>query len=104
MVAERLLRLRRHQEVAGHHVAALVQELVEGMLAVGARLAPDDRTGRLAHRLPGPRHPLAVGFPVALLQVGREALEALVGGPPRGRKSVVWGKGGSVRVDVGWGR
>src|SRR3546814_1267612 len=65
------------------HVAALVQELVEGMLAVGARLAPDDRTGRLAHRMPGQRHPLAVGFHVELLQVGREALEALVVGQHR---------------------
>src|SRR3546814_1979728 len=31
-------------------------------------------------RMPGQRHPLAVGFHVELLQVGREALEALVVG------------------------
>ena len=42
----RLVRRGRDQEVAGDDVGALVDELVEGVLAVGAGLAPDDRPGR----------------------------------------------------------
>ena len=40
----------RDQEVARDDVGALVDELVEGVLAVGARLAEDDRPGRAHHR------------------------------------------------------
>ena len=53
MLAERVVRLDRGEEVAGDELRALVDELVEGVLAVGARLAPDDRAG-LASRTRSP--------------------------------------------------
>ena len=36
---------RGGQEVARHQPRALMNQLIEGVLAVGARLAPDDRAG-----------------------------------------------------------
>ena len=37
--------LGRSNEVAGHEAGSLVDELVEGVLPVGAGLAPDNRPG-----------------------------------------------------------
>ena len=45
VVAQRVLALGGGQEVAGDQLGALVDQLVEGVLAVGAGLAPDDRAG-----------------------------------------------------------
>ena len=45
MPAERVERLREGDEVAGDEPRALMDQLIEGMLAVGARLAPVDRAG-----------------------------------------------------------
>ena len=42
--------LRRGQELDRDDVGALVQQLEEGVLAVGAGLAPDQRAGRRRHR------------------------------------------------------
>ena len=50
-VGDQLFVMRRHvlmriggdQEIGGDHRRALVDQLVEGVLAVGARLAPDHR-------------------------------------------------------------
>ena len=78
-----LVRAGRDQEVARDDVGALVDELVEGVLAVGARLAEDDRPGRAHHRRAVERDPLAVDLHVELLEIGGEALEPLVVGQHR---------------------
>ena len=39
------------QEIAGDQLGALVDQLVEGMLPVGAGLAPDHRAGGVVHPL-----------------------------------------------------
>ena len=41
-----------------------MDQLIEGVLAIGARLAPDDRTGGISHGLAIERHRLAVRFHV----------------------------------------
>ena len=41
----------RYCMVQGYRIRALVDELVEGMLAVCARLTPDDGPGRVVHKL-----------------------------------------------------
>ena len=59
--AERVERLREGDEVARDEPGALVDELVEGVLAVGARLAPVDRArcrSRPAARPASTRFPL----------------------------------------------
>ena len=65
-------------EVGRNHAGALVNQLVEGMLAVGAGLAPEDlaRIGRDGRAVPA--RGLAVGFHGQLLQVRREAVQVLV--------------------------
>ncbi len=67
-------------ELAGHHLGALVEHLEEGVLAIGAGLAPDHRAGGVGQRLAVHRHALAVRFHLQLLQVGRQPREALVVG------------------------
>ena len=62
----------RHDEVGGHDRGALVQQLVEGVLAVGARPAPDDLGRLAAHRAAVETDPLAVGLHDHLLQPDTE--------------------------------
>ena len=64
-------------EVGRDHHGALVQQLVEGMLAVGAGLAPEDLTGVGGHGAAVPAGMLAVGLHSELLQVGRETVQVL---------------------------
>ena len=56
----------------------LVEQLVEGVLAVRAGLAPHDRSGVDRHRSAVSGHALAVRLHLELLEVGRELAE--VGG------------------------
>jgi len=74
----RVVRAHGRQEVAGHEARALVHQLVEGVLAVGARLAPDHRAGGVVDAAAVARHVLAVALHVALLEVGGEAVQVLV--------------------------
>ncbi len=78
VVPERVVAPRRGDEVCRHEAGALVDELIEGVLAVGARLAPDDRPGLPGDRLAVQVDVLAVALHVALLHVGGEAMEVLV--------------------------
>jgi hypothetical protein len=65
-------------EIAGHQPAALVQQLEEGMLPVGADLAPHDGVGLARQRLAVAPHRLAVGLHLQLLQEGRQKAQRLV--------------------------
>ena len=65
------------QELDGNNVCALMQELIEGVLAVGAGLAEDDRAGHIVNRFAEAVDGLAVGLHVELLQVCREAGQSL---------------------------
>ena len=64
-------------KVGRNHHSALVQQLIEGMLAVGAGLTPEDLTGIGGHSAAVPADVLAVGLHGELLQVGREAVQIL---------------------------
>ena len=46
LAAERIERLHEGDEVTGDETGSLVNELIEGVLAVGSRFAPVDRAGR----------------------------------------------------------
>ena len=65
------------QELDGNNVCALMQELIEGVLAVGAGLAEDHGAGHIVNGLAEAVDALAVGFHIQLLQVGREADQGL---------------------------
>jgi len=64
-------------ELQGDNVGALVQQLIEGVLTVGAGLAEDDGAGDVVHRLAEAVDGLAVGLHVQLLQVSGEAAQSL---------------------------
>ena len=69
---------RERDEVARDEPRALVDQLIEGVLAVGARLAPVDRAGVVRDLVAVERHVLAVALHRQLLEVGGEALEVLL--------------------------
>ena len=62
MPPERVERLREGDEVTGDEPGALMDQLIERVLAVGPRLAPVDRAGLVVHGCAGERHVLAVAL------------------------------------------
>ena len=78
MSADRVERLAETDEVARHKARALVDELVERVLAIGAGLAPVDLARVVVDTLAFQADGLAVAFHRELLEVGREALQVLV--------------------------
>mmetsp|Transcript_51742 Transcript_51742/g.117856 ORF Transcript_51742/g.117856 Transcript_51742/m.117856 type:complete len:339 (-) Transcript_51742:765-1781(-) len=76
LAAERVLGLARRDEL-GRDRRALVHELVEGVLAVGAGLAEDDLARGEGHHVAVQVHKLAVRLHVHLLNVGGELAEGL---------------------------
>ena len=78
MVADLVVAVGRGDEVARNHLGALVDQLVEGVLAVRTRFAPEDRTSLVVHALGIAVNGLAVGFHVGLLEVGGKAEQVLV--------------------------
>ena len=71
-------RRRRDKEVQGNDLRALMDELEEGVLAVGAGLAPHHRAGRRVARRAVELDMLAVALHLQLLEIGGEAPEPLV--------------------------
>jgi len=57
-----------------------VDELVEGVLAIGARLAPHDRTSAVLDGFARLADELAVALHIALLEVGGEPVQVLIVG------------------------
>src|SRR5690606_28882604 len=80
MLTNGIMRLRGRDEVARNQLGTLVDELIKGMLAVGARLAPNDGAGLVIHRIAFAVHVFAVTFHIALLEVRRKPMQILVVG------------------------
>ena len=71
-------RLRKTYKIARHQLGALMQQLVKGMLAIGAGLTPYNRASLIIHRCAVFGDPLAIALHIALLEVGREPAEVLI--------------------------
>ena len=71
-------RVGKRDEVRWDKTSALVDELVEGMLAIGARLAPEYLAGLGGDGRPIPARRLTVGLHRELLQVCGKAMQVLV--------------------------
>ncbi|AUS50021.1 hypothetical protein CAB90_01069 [Mycobacterium tuberculosis] len=69
--------LSKADEIGWHQPGALVQQLVEGVLAVGSRFTPKDFTGVGADRAAVGARGLAVGFHGQLLKVGRKTRQVI---------------------------
>ena len=80
VTAERVEGFGEGDEVAGNEAGALVDELVEAVLAVGAGLAPVDGPCFGIHMGAIEFHMLAVALHRELLEVGGEAFQVLVVG------------------------
>ncbi|MCO5546668.1 hypothetical protein L7F22_000102 [Adiantum nelumboides] len=80
LAGQGVVRLGEPDEVGRHEPGALVQQLVERVLAVGARLAPEDLAGGRGDRRAVAAHGLAVGLHRQLLQVGRQPVQVLAVG------------------------
>src|SRR5262245_29173206 len=65
-------------EVAGNESRSLMNQLVEGMLPISARLAPIDGAGIVADALAVYGDVFAVALHRQLLEIGGEALEVLL--------------------------
>ena len=80
MPADGIVADRRCQKVGRNQLGPLVNQLVESMLTVCARLAPDDRSGLIIDPSAPAVHRLAVALHVALLEVGRKSMHILIVG------------------------
>ena len=77
VAVQRVRRLGERDEVGRDQPGALVDQLVERVLPVGAGLAPEDLAGVGGDRGAVPAHALAVGLHRQLLEVRREAVQQL---------------------------
>ena len=77
MIAELVVRLDADEKIGRDQPRALVQQLVEGVLAVGAGLAPHHRRGLRVERRAVAIDALAVALHLELLQVRGQALQVL---------------------------
>ena len=80
VVADWVVALRRGQKVARDELGALVNQLIEGMLAVGAGLPPNHGAGLIIHPQPIFGNALAIAFHIALLEIVSKTLHGLVVG------------------------
>src|ERR1700738_3568533 len=78
MPAEGIEGPAKRDEIAGYEPGPLMDQLIEGMLAVGPWLAPVDRSGVVIHVDAVPGHMLAVALHGELLKIGRETLQVLL--------------------------
>ena len=78
VLADGVVGLDGGEKIARHELRPLVQQLIEGVLAVGARLAPDHGAGLVVDDFPVAGYALAVRLHVALLEVRGEAGQVLV--------------------------
>src|SRR5262249_16990687 len=74
MAAKWIERFVKRNEITRNEPRPLVNELIEGMLAVGTGLSPVDGTGVIVDSRAFERDMLAIAFHGELLQIGRKSL------------------------------
>src|SRR5437870_3511863 len=78
VAAELVERSAERDEVTGDEFGPLMDQLVEGVLAVGSRLAPVDGAGLVGDFRPIKGDVFAVALHRQLLQIGRKSLQVLL--------------------------
>ena len=78
VVPDRVVAYRRREKITGDELCALVDELIEGMLAVCPWLSPDNRACLPADFTAVSVNVFAVALHVTLLEIGRKAMHILV--------------------------
>ena len=74
MSTNRVERIAKRDEVARDQPRTLMDQLVKRMLAIGAWLAPVNRSGVVIDKVSSERDSLAIALHRQLLQIGRETL------------------------------
>jgi len=77
MFTGRIKRLVETDEVARNELGPLMKQLIERVLAIGARFAPKDRPSLIVNWIALQRYVLAVALHGQLLEIGWEALQVL---------------------------
>src|ERR1700690_1967014 len=78
MFPDRVVADGRCEEIGWDKSCTLMDKLVERMLPVCSRLAPDYRPGLISHRPSRSIDRLAIAFHVALLEISGKAVHVLV--------------------------
>src|SRR5215475_8786951 len=89
MASQGIERLREGDEVTWDQMGPLVDQLVEGVLAVGPRLTPVNGACLLRYGRSVDRYMLAVALHCQLLKIGGEALQVLL----------IWQHGGGLSAE-----
>ncbi len=55
-----------------------MNQLIEGMLTIGSRFSPENRSGLIGYLSPIKRDMLAIAFHRQLLEISRETLQVLI--------------------------
>jgi hypothetical protein len=85
VTSQRSERVANAMKVAGDQPRALMNQLIERMLAVGAGFAPVNRAGLVIHFFPVERDVLAVALHRQLLKIRGKAFQVLFVGQNRHR-------------------
>src|SRR5438552_17947962 len=80
VLAQRVVRLQGREKIARDEFRSLVNQLIKSVLSVRTRLAPDDGTGCIMHGLAVAPDALAFALHAALLEIGGEPVQVLLGG------------------------
>src|ERR1700678_2634153 len=75
MIGKLAQRLAKSDQIARDQLRSLMDELVERMLSIRPRLAPDNRSGLIVHALPLEINMLAVALHLELLQIRGKAFQ-----------------------------
>src|SRR5690606_25550987 len=78
VITDRVVRYCWSNEIAWNQLCTLMDKLVECMLAVGARFAPNNGSGLVVHTVSLAIDVFTVTFHISLLEVGRKAVHILV--------------------------
>src|SRR5215469_14679901 len=78
MPAQWIEGLREGDKIAGNKPRTLMDQLIKGVLSIGAGLTPVDGAGLAVDWRAGERHVLAVALHSELLEIGRKALQILL--------------------------
>src|SRR5450830_766746 len=70
--------MHRHYKVAGDDLRALVNQLIERMLSIGASFTPDHRTCFVVNTFTFAVYELTIAFHIRLLQISGKARHALI--------------------------
>src|SRR5687768_5628345 len=78
MFAHWIVRFDGPDEICRDQFGPLMDQLIERVLSIGSRLAPNNWSGGIINERSVARHTLAIALHVSLLEVGRQTVQVLI--------------------------